>query len=302
MEKDETLWCTPHGQVAEFKPRTVFSFTKESSTSLAQQRKPLDAPQLKKALIDALKLDVPTGVPYYRILRPSNSRKYPKKYAATYALETKPGIFSLLYGLSDTALESRIPRGPTRAILYVSHKSADDELRSEPLIVEIIQQEPASAAFGCEVRGIGESQPNTCGSRDFAEPYGSDYFYAIHSIMLDHPYIGQKTFDVLRIVALLKATGHSEVHLVGKGWGAIPATFAALLSDDVAQITLKNAPESYSGIAESEDYNWPLSSFIPGVLKTFDLPDCYRALASKNLRQLEPLGPLALASLSATAG
>jgi hypothetical protein len=101
---------------------------------------------------------------------------------------------------------------------------------------------------------------------------------------------------------LLKATGHSEVHLVGKGWGAIPATFAALLSDDVAQITLKNAPESYSGIAESEDYNWPLSSFIPGVLKTFDLPDCYRALASKNLRQLEPLGPLALASLSATAG
>jgi len=109
--------------------------------------------------------------------------------------------------------------------------------------------------------------------------------------MLSRPYVGQKTFDVLRLINLLKSTGHAQVHLVGKGWGAIPATYAALLADEVAQVTLKNAPASYSAIAESEDYNWPLSSFIPGVLKTFDLPDCYRALAAKHLRQLDPAGP-----------
>jgi hypothetical protein len=156
-----------------------------------------------------------------------------------------------------------------------------------------MQAERDSAVFACDVRGIGESQPNTCGVRDFAEPYGSDFFYAIHSIMLDHPYVGQKTFDVLRVVDLLKSSGHSEVHLVAKGWGAVPATFAALLSDGVTQVTLKNAPESYSSIAESEDYDWPLSTFIPGVLKTFDLPDCYRALSAKKLRMIETLGPQA---------
>jgi dienelactone hydrolase len=297
IEKDETLWCTPRGQVAESNPRTVFSFTSEISKSLTAQRKPLASAQLKAAVAESLKLpDLPSAAPDYRVLRPSNSRKYPKKYASTYAVETEPGIFSLVYRLSDTALESRIPRGPSRAVLYISHRSADDELRSEPLIREIIGQEPDAAVFACDVRGIGESQPNTCGAKDFADPYGSDYFYAIHSIMLNRPYLGQKTFDLLRLMQLLKATGHAQVHVVAKGWGAIPATYPSLLSDEVAQITLKNAPESYSIIAESEDYNWPLSTFVPGVLKTWDLPDCYRALQSKNLRQVDPVGPQGVVS------
>ena len=58
--------------------------------------------------------------------------------------------------------------------------------------------EPDSALFSCDVRGIGESQPDTCGAETFLKPYGSDYFYAIHSIMLDRPYAGQRTHDVLR--------------------------------------------------------------------------------------------------------
>ena len=37
-------------------------------------------------------------------------------------------------------------------------------------------------------------------------------------------------------------------------------------------------------------YSWPLSAFLPGVLEHFDLPDCYRALQAKKLRQIEPWG------------
>jgi dienelactone hydrolase len=302
IEKEQTLWCTPHGQVAEFHPRTVFSFTREISQSLAKQRKPLNPAQLRMAVLASLRIEQPSSTPDYRILRPSNGREYPKRYAATYAVETEPGAFALVYRLSDTALESRIPRGPSRAILYVSHRSADDELRTESTIAEVMQDEPDSAVFACDVRGTGESQPNTCGSKDFAEPYGSDYFYAIHSIMLDRPYIGQKTYDLLRLIALLKATGHSQVHIIGRGWGAVPATYAALLSDEVVQVTLKNAPISYSNIAESESYNWLLSSFVPGVLKTFDLPDCYAALDSKKLGQIAPWNAESLASSAASAG
>ena len=58
-------------------------------------------------------------------------------------------------------------------------------------------------------------------------------------------------------------------------------------------MTLKNALTSYTEIAESEDYNWPLSTFVPNVLETFDLPDCYRALSKKKLRQIEPAGAIA---------
>jgi hypothetical protein len=105
--------------------------------------------------------------------------------------------------------------------------------------------------------------------------------------MLDQPYVGQKTFDLLRVLEWLKSSGHTEIHLVAKGWGTLPATFAALLSDSIVQITLKNALTSYAAVAESESYQWPLSTLLPNVLARFDLPDCYRVLERKGLRQIE---------------
>lgn len=293
IEKDQTLWCTPHGQIGELQPKTLFSFTQERSRQLKQTRGPVEVDALKKRVVEILRLPARDGVPSYRILRGSGARRYPKKNSVTYALETEPGIFSLVYRLSNEELISRPPRDSKRAILYVSHQSADAELRNEPLLAELIRTEPDSAFFACDVRGIGESQPDTCGRNTFLLPYGSDYFYAIHSIMLDRPYPGQKTHDVLRVLDWLRAQGHVEVHLVAKGWGAIPGVFAALLSEDVKQVTLKNALTSYSDVAESEEYRWPLSSFVRGVLEKFDLPDCYAALAAKQLRQIDPWGALA---------
>ncbi len=58
-------------------------------------------------------------------------------------------------------------------------------------------------------------------------------------------------------------------------------------------MTLKHALTSYDDLAQHESYRWPLSCLVPDVLKTFDLPDCYRALAAKQLRQVEPWGAMA---------
>ncbi len=287
LEKEEELWCTPRGQVGGLKPRTVFSFTRAASLELRQQRREVVGDALQRAVAGVLKLPPRAGRPEYRILRPSTTRRYPKEHSITYAVETEPDVFAIVYRLQSELLLSRPPRGAKRAMLCISHRSADDELRSEPLLAEMIRAEPGSAIYACDVRGIGESEPNTTG-RSFLNRYGSDFFYASHGIMLDHPYPGQRTHDVLSVIDWLQAHGHDEIHLVGKGWGAIPATFAALLSDAVAQVTLKNALTSYADIAESEDYHWPLSALVPGVLKSFDLPDCYRALAAKRLRQIEP--------------
>ena len=293
IEKDETLWCTPRGQVAELKPRTMFSFTREISVRLRTSRQQLSGDALRRSVREALRLPARSGVPEYRILRPSDNRGYPKKHAATYAVETEPGIFAIVYRLAEEPLLSRPPRDQRRALLYVAHQSSDAELRDEPLIASLVKAEPDSACFTCDVRGIGESQPETCGVDTFRRPYGSDYFYAIHSVMLDYPYVGQKTHDVLRVVDWLKAYGHTEIHIAAKGWGTLPAIFAAMLSDGVVQVTLKNALTSYSEIAESEEYRWPLSALLPGVLGKFDLPDCYRALEAKGLRQIDPWGPAA---------
>lgn len=291
VEKDETLWCTPQGQVGDLKSRTLMSITREIGAALAKKRAALRGHALQDAARELLKLPLLDGTaPDYRILRSAGARKYPTKGYCTYAVETEPRIHALLTRLSDEALTSRLPVGVKQAVLYVSHQSADAELRDEPLVKELIAAAPGAAFFACDVRGIGESQPDTCGAKQFLAPYGSHYFYAAHSLMLDRPLVGQRTFDVLRLVELLHAAGHDEVHLVGNGWGALPAAFAALLSDGVKQVTLKHALTSFADLIADEDQKWPYATMLPDVLKRLDLPDCYAELKSKNLRLIEPWG------------
>lgn len=288
LEKDEDLYCTPKGQVSELNSRPIYSFTKEISQAL--KHRPIDARAKLSARIEQV-LRVPRreGTPDYRILRPLPARRYPSKGCATYAIRTEPGIEAIVYMLTDAPHMSRPPREQSRAILYISHHSADAELRDEPLIRELY--DPKTSFFAMDVRGVGESRPDTCGANTFLSPYGSDYFYAIHSIMLDNPYVGQKTHDVLSVLDWLMDNGYGEVHLVAKGWGTLPGAFASVLHQSVNRVTLKNALTSYSELAEGEIYKWPLSAIAPDVLRQFDLPEVYAALQGKGLSSVEPLGP-----------
>ena len=205
-------------------------------------------------------------------------------------VETDPGVHAIVYRLTKEPLLSRPPRETSKAILYVSHQSADEELRSERLVRDLIEADPDAAFYACDVRGVGESEPQTTSLNDRGE-YSTDYFYSSHAIMLDYPYLGQRTFDVLRVLDWLNAWGYNQVHLAARGFGALPSTFAALLSPHVVRVTLKNALRSYTEVAEARDYSWPLSALPPGLLASVDLPDCYQELRkSKNLSLLEPWG------------
>ena len=290
LEPEETLWATPRGQVAELRSRPVCAFTAEKSRALAARRPRLTGAPLARAVAAALKLPARAGAPDFRILRRLPGRGYPAPEFTAYAVETESGIQALVYLLGAAPHYAQPPAGRKRAVLYVAHQSADAELRENPLARELFATEPEAAFYACDVRGIGESRPNTCGTDAYLNPYGSDYFYAGHALMLDYPMIGQRTHDVLRVLDFLSARGHTELHLAAKGWGSLPAVFAALLAPQVKQVTLQNAPVSYSAIAEAELYKWPLAVLVPGALAAFDLPDCYAALGARSFRQVEPWG------------
>jgi len=291
IEKDEVLLCTPKGQVAEACSRTLMSFTREKADDLTAKRKALSGEALQKAVREVLKMPTMTdSAPDYRILRSVGARKYPTKGYCTYAVETEPLIHALVTRLSDEALTSRLPRGQSKAVLYISHRSADAELRSDPFVKELIAAAPDAAFFACDVRGMGDSQPDTCGANQFLGRYGSHYFYAAFSQMLDRPLPGQRTYDVLRVIQLLAAAGHTEIHLAAQGWGTLPAAFAALLNPDIKQVTLKHALSSFHELAVHEDQQWPAAIMVPQVLQHFDLPDCYAALKAQKLQLIEPWG------------
>lgn len=293
IEKDEVLWCSPQGDVAHLGSHGLAALTAEQAKSLGKQTRSITAGALPGAVRELLKLPLaPLPVPDYRILRSTGSRKYLSKGYTCYAVQTEPEIEVIVTRLTDEAgFISRPPQGIKNAVLYISHRSADEDLRTEPLVAELIKGQPDAAFYACDVRGIGDSQPNTCGgASQFDSPYGNHYFYAAHGLMLDRPLLGQRTQDVLSVIQWLVDQGHQQIHLAGRGWGALPAAFAALLSDSAQQVTLKNALSSYAEVAQDADYQWPYALLLPGVLKQMDLPEVYAALATKHLNNVEPWG------------
>ncbi|MBM3787888.1 MAG: hypothetical protein FJW30_26365 [Acidobacteria bacterium] len=287
LEDEKELWATPNGFVSETGSKSIWAFTRDRSKELTSKRTSPRGDVLKRALNNILKMPAAPGLPDARILRREPRRGYPLPEFTTYAVETEPGVHAVVYWLTKEQHLSRPPKNLERAILYVSHQSADRELREEAFVRQLLADEPGSALFTVDVRGIGESLPNTAGASNFDRPYGSDYFYAGHSLMLNSPYPGQRTFDVLRVVEWLRSNaGTKQIHLAASGWGTIPATFAAVLAEEVKRVTLQGAPKSYASIAETERYSWPLSSFVPEILQHLDLPDCYRELEPKMLRLL----------------
>ena len=111
--------------------------------------------------------------------------------------------------------------------------------------------------FALEFR-TGRTGPSAKLSRECAVAFAGNCvdpkeYYAAHGIMYDYPYVAQRTFDVLRLVEWLKAHGHTEIHLVAKGWGAIPAALGAVLAENITQVTLKHALTSYGDIVTAEE-------------------------------------------------
>lgn len=293
IEEDRALWCTSQGQVSTLGSKTVQQFTRETAAALAELRGEVSPDRLGKLVEDWLGDRQPPVDPHYRILRNRRDRKYPRKYVATFAVETEPDVQAFVYRLDDDWHFSRPPQDSRPAILYVSHHSADAELRENELLAQTISDHPQTPIYTLDVRGIGDSQPNTADADSFLSAYGCDFLYAIHGVMFTDAYPRQRTFDVLAVLNWLKTFKHQEVHLIANGWGSIPATFAAILHPIVNRVTLQHALTSYTDLASAETYDWPLSSIVPGILQQFDLPDCYRFLDSKGLTQVDPWGPKA---------
>lgn len=298
IEKDETLWCTQSGQVSELKPATLFQFTAAKAEQCRGTRGNKRGAALVEAIRQTLKLPrsdagdlppdagahgptYPEAPPEFRILRAVGDRKYPLRYATTYAIETEENVFALCTMLTAQSHISRPPRRGETARLFIANRSSDAELRNEAWLRSLIEADKDTPTFTLDVRGIGESMPNTCGANTFDSAYGCDYFYAIHGIMLDRPYLGQRVYDVLRTLDWLKEYGYTQVELIGKRWGATLATIAGVLSHSVRKVHLVEPLESFHQLATTEEYEMPLSNLLPDVLHHFDLPDCYQELGNR---------------------
>ncbi|MBA4018671.1 MAG: hypothetical protein C0483_16010 [Pirellula sp.] len=301
LEEDAVLQCTVRGQVAEMRGRTVYSYTKLKAEQLATKRGELEPEVLKKRIESWLRPNARSNELDYRILRPRTVKGQPLPSVTTFLVqpmsapdsENRPQIEmpTIVYRWYAAPNFSRPPKHDGPAMLYIAHDSSDAELRA-PTQQNIFRSMKNAALYACDVRGLGDSRPNTCGENSYASFYGCDYFYSAYGLMLDEAVVRQRVQDVCTAIDFVhRHGGHREIHLVAKGYGAIPGAIAALLCAEVTQVSVINMLTSFGALAGTEVYKWPVSSMLPGVLERFDLPDLYRALEAKKINVIDPIGP-----------
>jgi dienelactone hydrolase len=272
----EQLNVTPRGNTVEMGATPIYEWIGQRALTLAAKRKKLSTPELKKRLTALLHLPKRGDIPHYRVLRPQ--REQGSTYAR-YAVESEDNVRAVLHKrLKDPT------RGHTLDIereltLYIPHICAKSYM--------LTLAETKTPLYALDPRGLGESQPEAA---DFFAPYGMDYMFHGHALLLGESYLGRRVHDVLATLDLLKAEGARKIHLSGRGQGALIALCAGLLHPSAGRLTLKNAPLSFASWCQTPLVFWPAANFPRGILRYFDLPDLYRA-AGKRLTLVEPWGP-----------
>ncbi|GAA5221732.1 alpha/beta hydrolase family protein [Membranihabitans marinus] len=281
LEKDEDLWCTPNGQLSHEESKVVGDFVREQSLQLKQTRNPGNLSQLQTTVKSVLNIPYSTKIFDYKIFRGRKEPSFPKTFVSDYMVETEPGAEVAVYKLMDELIYSRPTVNQRKAVIYVSHESMDEDLVNDEYVRNTVVSHTDYDYYTCDLRGFGQTAPNT--RINYSIAFRSEYFYAMMANLLGSPLLGRRTYDLLCVLDWLKSVGYSEFKIIGKGFGSLPATLASLIDENVREVQLKNPLKSFSEIAESKFYKWPLSCMPFDVLAHFDLPDCYKLLEEKNL-------------------
>lgn len=287
-ETDETLQVTATGQIAALGAKRTFDFTSEAARQLTAKRQRVSGKALSDELTKLLKLPARTSPPNYRIVRDRRISPTMREYGYLIETEQRNGanVFAMLHTIPKPGPQYFFPNNKT-ATLYVPHLSSFEEI----VAGKAPQTADGETLLALDVRGIGEmtARLHKETTDDFFSPYGTDYFYSTLAMMWNESHCGRRVHDLLATLDLFAANGCQEMHLVGRGIGAITATFAAVLHPLVKQVTLHNALLSYHELTEDDRYQWPLSTLPFGILQRLDLPDCLRELsATKRLSVVDP--------------
>jgi cephalosporin-C deacetylase-like acetyl esterase len=131
--------------------------------------------------------------------------------------------------------------------------------------------------LGVDLRGWGETTPDPPGKK---AKFSWEEFFAWRAIELGRPLLGMRVGDLLSAVRG-RADEYRKIYLVGIEAGGVVALHAAAMEPAVAGVACWQTLSSWESVLERIEYREPVSSFLPGGLREYDLPELARGLAPR---------------------
>jgi hypothetical protein len=104
-----------------------------------------------------------------------------------------------------------------------------------------------------------------------------------------------RALDAVRGVDLLLARADvdpARISAIGKDGGAVPLLHAAVLDSRIRKIALDGMLASYDAVIRRNVNSGIFEQVIPGVLKSYDLPDLITAMAPREVLIADTVDPV----------
>lgn len=133
------------------------------------------------------------------------------------------------------------------------------------------------SVLGADLRGWGETMPNLPGKK---AKFSWEEFFAWRSFEMGRPLLGMRVSEVLGVARKLSPT-YRKIYLIGVEAGGMVALHAAALDTSIAGVALWQTLSSWTDEVGLQNAHAPISSFVPGALHDYDIPDLVRSLAPR---------------------
>jgi cephalosporin-C deacetylase-like acetyl esterase len=287
IASDAELQCTESGQVLrDFRGKSAFDLNAARARELAADRARQRSGAAPSGLLEEIerRIALKSRAGAVPPIREVGEVRQPGRMVRKLVLETEPGIqVPMLHITPDQPAEGGAP-----LIVAIGHDRAS-AFEPEGLVSRWTGK--GHAVLLADLRGMGETTPELRYHKSKRREFGMDPQEAFLSLHLDRPLLGQRVYDVLRMLDALGDRTRSGVHLVGIGVGGPIALHAAALDPRIGQLTLERSILSWTEVVETPLALDQLSNVVPGALLAYDLPDLATSLAPRTLMLVSPIDP-----------
>jgi dienelactone hydrolase len=169
-----------------------------------------------------------------------------------------------------------------KVLLWLPETGKAAALDSARLLQAQLRQ--GTAVVLADLRGLGETtDPVT-----FNDPkyYNREYRNAMLALHTGRPLLAQRVNDIAQLQIFTrntKALNGAALEMRASGRAVLPAMLATMLMPAISRLTVEQLPLSFRQLLEQPGTKDTYSQVLPGVLRSWDVPDLQRALGARLL-------------------
>lgn len=295
LEPDETLRCTGSGQVSlSLGGESVYSLNLKRLEQIRPRRAPIDSRAAAEANRDEAAQRVRKLTAFEPPSGPVSAKPFGRVTARGYTLdkivyESEPGISvpALLF-----VPENGAARKP--AVIYVNERGKSAGWGPDADIESLLAR--GFVVLAIDARGWGETRPPQNPDEDNAtyRMFGN-YPDAMRALLVGKTLVGMRAMDIYHGVDVLASRPEvdaTKIYAYGVGAGALALLHEAVLDRRITAVALDHMLVSYESVVTHRMNHDVWESVIPGVLKSYDLPDLAAALAPRPVWLVDAVDPL----------